>query len=39
VLYAERDGTVVRLDVAAGQTVDADQLLIEFERAAPGGGA
>lgn len=34
VLYAERDGTVARLDIAAGQTVDADQLLIEFERPA-----
>lgn len=32
VLYAERDGTVAKLDIAAGQTVDADQLLIEFER-------
>jgi propionyl-CoA carboxylase alpha chain len=32
VLYAERDGTVAKLDITAGQTVDADQLLIEFER-------
>ena len=37
VLYAERDGTVAKLDIAAGQTVDADQLLIEFER--PEAGA
>lgn len=32
VLFAERDGTVVKLDISAGQTVDADQLLIEFDR-------
>lgn len=32
VLHAERDGTVVKLDVTVGQTVDADQLLIEFDR-------
>ena len=37
VLYAESDGTVAKLDIAAGQTVDADQLLIEFER--PEAGA
>ncbi len=30
VLHAERDGTVVKLEVQAGQTVDADQLLIQF---------
>jgi biotin carboxyl carrier protein len=32
VLFAERDGTVIKLDISAGQTVDADQLLIEFDR-------
>lgn len=36
VLYAERDSTVLKLAIGAGQTVDADELLIEFERAEAG---